>query len=47
METVRNAAEVLEGLIAPTGTPANREASVALTKLEEVVMWANKSISRE
>ena len=30
-----------------TRTPHSRERSVAITKLEEVVMWANKAISRE
>ena len=27
-------------------TPASREQSLALTKLEEVVMWANSAIAR-
>lgn len=29
-----------------TATPSCREQSVALTKLEEVVMWANAGIAR-
>ena len=37
-------AELLELL---DSVPSNREMSLAKTKLEECVMWANKSIAKE
>lgn len=44
-ETVRNEcrhlASTLDGLL-----PNSREKSLAMTKLEEVMMWANASIAR-
>jgi len=39
------AANTLEEAIEQT--PPSRERSLAITKLEECVMWANKAISRE
>ncbi len=42
---LRNAAKDLATLILQL-TPASREQSLALTKLEEVVMWSNASIAR-
>jgi hypothetical protein len=42
---IRTAAGELARLIAEK-TPESREQSVALTKLDEVVFWANASIAR-
>jgi hypothetical protein len=42
---IRNAGKELALLINET-TPASREQSLAFTKLEEVVMWANAAIAR-
>ncbi len=44
-QTIRDEAKSLALLIADS-TPKSREQSLALTKLEEVVMWANASIAR-
>lgn len=44
-EIVRNIAEDLEAEIALRLVPS-REKSLALTKLEECVMWANKAIAK-
>ena len=44
IEAIRNAAEELEGIIAMRCQPS-REKSLAMTKLEECVMWANKAIA--
>ena len=43
-EAIRNIAEDLEAEIALFLLPS-REKSLALTKLEECVMWANKAIA--
>lgn len=43
-EVREKATELLEVL---DRVPSNREMSVAKTKLEECVMWANKSIVKE
>ncbi|WP_127488470.1 Acb2/Tad1 domain-containing protein [Paenibacillus ehimensis] len=43
--TIREKAKELAVLIDET-TPKSREQSLALTKLEEAVMWANASIAR-
>lgn len=43
--TIRAHAKVLAECIAES-TPASREQSVALTKLDEVVMFANAAIAR-
>lgn len=43
-DSIRNAAEELEGIIALRCKPS-REKSLAMTKLEECVMWANKSLA--
>ena len=43
-EVREKATELLEVL---DRIPSNREMSVAKTKLEECVMWANKSIVKE
>ena len=43
-DSIRNAAEELEGVIALRCKPS-REKSLAMTKLEECVMWANKSLA--
>lgn len=43
-EEIRNNAFVLALLIRDS-CPPSRERSTAITKLEEVVMWANKSIA--
>ena len=43
-ELFRDAAEELEAHIALHCTPS-REKSLALTKLEECVMWANKALA--
>ena len=40
-DTVRSVAEMIE-----TECPPSRERSLAFTKLEEAVMWANASIAR-
>lgn len=42
---IRDAAKALAVLIV-TETPVSREQSLALTKLEEAVMWANAAIAR-
>ena len=42
---IRNAGLELARLI-DSHTPASREQSVAMTKLDEVVMWANAAIAR-
>lgn len=42
---LRNAAKVLAYLILDN-TPISREQSVAFTKLEEAVFWANAAIAR-
>lgn len=42
---IRNEARNLADLIC-SKTPKCREQSIALTKLEEVVMWANAAIAR-
>lgn len=44
-ESIRNEAKELAKLIDYT-CPDSREKSLAMTKLEEVVMWANASIAR-
>lgn len=44
-EHLRSKAKDLATLI-ETLCPASREASLAMTKLEEAVMWANASIAR-
>lgn len=44
-DSIRNAAEELEGIIALRCKPS-REKSLAMTELEECVMWANKSLAR-
>ena len=44
-EEMRSMAYVLAAHIV-TNTPPSREQSLALTKLEEVVFWANASIAR-
>ena len=41
---IRDAAEALETMILEE-CPNSREKSLAITKLEECVMWANKSIA--
>ncbi len=45
-ETMRNKAKEFATEIAHM-SPASREQSLALTHLEEAVMWANAAISRE
>ena len=42
---IRDAAKELANLIAAL-TPESREQSLALTKIEEAVMWANAAIAR-
>jgi hypothetical protein len=42
---IRDEAKSLAALILAL-TPTSREQSLALTKLEEVVMWANSAIAR-
>lgn len=42
---IRNAAKALAKLIADS-TPESREQSLAITALEEAVMWANAAIAR-
>ncbi len=44
-EAIRNKAKELAELI-EAECPASREQSVAFTKLEEAVMWANAAIAR-
>lgn len=44
-EKIRAHARVLANLIV-TNTPESREQSLAITKLEEAVMWANAGIAR-
>lgn len=44
-QQLRDAGKVL-ALLINSMTPASREQSVALTKLEEAVMWANAGIAR-
>ena len=44
-EEMREAGKTLAFVICAS-TPMSREQSVALTKLEEVVMWANASVAR-
>lgn len=43
--SIRNAAKGLAELIVDT-TPESREQSLAITALEEAVMWANAAIAR-
>ena len=43
--TMREAARQLAHHVA-ANTPASREQSIALTKLDEVVFWANAAIAR-
>lgn len=43
-DSIRNAAEELEGIIALRCKPS-REKSLAMTKLEECAMWANKALA--
>jgi len=43
---LREAAKNLAVLICEL-TPPSREQSLAITKLEEVIMWANKAIAHE
>lgn len=43
-DSIRNAAEELEGIIALRCKPS-REKSLAMTKLEECEMWANKALA--
>jgi len=43
--TIREMAKAFAALILGA-TPTSREQSLALTKLEEVVMWANSAIAR-
>lgn len=43
--TIRNKAKELAEVIEAT-CPDSREKSLAMTKLEEAVMWANASIAR-
>jgi len=43
--TIRETAKAFAALIL-WATPTSREQSLALTKLEEVVMWANSAIAR-
>ena len=45
-QTLRNEAKCLANIIKKQ-CPDSRERSLALTKLEEVIMWANASIARE
>lgn len=45
-QTLRNEAKCLANTIKKQ-CPDSRERSLALTKLEEVIMWANASIARE
>lgn len=45
-ELIRNQAKALALLINDI-TPVSREQSLALTNLENAVMWANASIARE
>jgi hypothetical protein len=45
MDRIRKAAEALEECI-EVATAPSRERSLAATKLEEAVMWANKAVSR-
>ena len=42
---LRNKAKELAEMIADN-CPSSRETSLAMTKLEEVVMWANAAIAR-
>lgn len=44
-EELRNAGKALAEKVVAL-TPASREQSVALTKLEEVIFWANAAIAR-
>ena len=44
-EAIRHDAHTLANLI-DTACPESREKSLAFTKLEEAVMWANASIAR-
>lgn len=44
-ETIRNTAHELAQMLIED-CPDSRERSLALTKLEEAVMWANASIAR-
>ena len=45
-DSLRELASELEDLIEKI-CPQSRETSLALTHLEQSIMWANKSISRE
>lgn len=44
-ENLRGEAKILAGLI-DSLCPDSREKSLAMTKLEETIMWANASIAR-
>lgn len=44
-EKIRDRAKGMANFIAKN-TPESREQSLAITKLEEVVMWANAAIAR-
>lgn len=46
MRTIREEAKAFAELL-DTGCPDGREKAVALTKLEETVMWANAAIVRD
>lgn len=45
MEDLREAAAILEKILLEVA-PDSRERSLALTSLEQAIMWANKGISR-
>lgn len=45
-QEIRRVARMMARTVVET-TPAGREQSLALTKLEEVVMWANAAVARE
>lgn len=44
-ESIRSSGKALASLIVEL-TPSSREQSLALTKIEEAVMWANAAITR-
>lgn len=46
IDIIRNRVKALDEVI-ETYCPKGREKSLALTKLEECLMWANKAISME
>ena len=45
-EVIRHNAKVLAALI-DNNCPESREKDIAMTRIEEAVMWANKSIALE